>query len=337
MKYLSILLASLLLSFNAFADYAENESHSYPDCESSDNYITIDPKRVVKQNYMKEPQVYEYPSQMGPYKIEIYLDAECHEHIVHMHSAYAVFNDAGKEVYSHPYGSLWLQETTPSEDFPFFVLQDFSGGAHCCYDSFFFSKNKPYRLQEEVYSRDVQPHYEDIDNDGDLEMFLYDANFAYWRTSFAYSRFIKVIYRVDEDGLHIARDLIQQEMEYPTVESALKQIRRELENVIVDPELEKEWGFNQRLHDIGVFTSEFLYAGMTDEALEFYDQIWSEQAVFLDIDKSTFWKELIDQIIHSRHFLLLSDIEPLNPKDHEEAWVMGIIMENMKRSSDIYD
>ena len=55
-------------------------------------------------------------------------------------------------------------------------------------------------------------------------------------------------------------------MEYPTVESALKQIRRELKNVKAESELGKEWGFNQRLHDIGVFTSEFLYAGMEKEA-----------------------------------------------------------------------
>jgi hypothetical protein len=121
------------------------------------------------------------------------------------------------------------------------------------------------------------------------------------------------------------------------VESALQEIRKELAEVEPESDMGKSMGFNQRLHDIGVFTSEFLYAGMTDEALEFYDQIWSEQAMFLDIDKSTFWKEIVGLIIHSRHFLLLSDIEPLNPKEHEDARVMRTITELMKRSSDIYD
>ena len=80
-----------------------------------------------------------------------------------------------------------------------------------------------------------------------------------------------------------------------TVESALKQIRRKLKNVKAESELRKKWGLDQRLLGIAEFTREFLYADMIEEAWEFYDQIWSEQAMFLDVDKSAFWKGLLNE------------------------------------------
>ena len=291
MKYLSILLASLLLSFNAFADYSEE--NDYPNCKSSNNYEVIDSKRIIKTDYMKEEQSYNYPSQVGPYKIEIYLDKTCHEEIAYITDGFGILDDKGSVLYyslNDIYWSYNLQETTPSEDFPFYVLQHHSGGAHCCFSSFFLSKDKPYRLHQELYSGDVKPKYSDVNNDGTFEMVIYDNSYTYWKTSFAGSRFIRVIYRVDEDGFHVAQDLIRQEMKYPTVELALQQVRIENED--------------QTLHDIGVFTAEFLYAGMEKEAWQFFDQIWEEEDLGF-IKKISFKRELEELIHLSRHYQLL--------------------------------
>ena len=305
MKYLSILLASLLLSFNAFADYSEE--NDYPNCKPSNNYEVIDSKRIIKTDYMKEEQSYNYPSQVGPYKIEIYLDKTCHEDIAYITDGFGILDDKDSVLYyslNDIYWSYNLQETTPSEDFPFYVLQNYTGGAHCCFFSFFLSKDKPYRLHQELYSGDVKPKYSDVDNDGTFEMVVYDNSYTYWKTSFAGSRFIRVIYRVDEDGFHVAQDLIRQEMKYPTVELALQQIRIEIEAnedwVRRNKDMAR-WLDEQNLHDIGVFTAEFLYAGMEEEAWQFFGQIWEEED--FEISKEEFKTELMEQVFGSEHYL----------------------------------
>ena len=245
---------------------------------------------------MKEEQSYNYPSQVGPYKIEIYLDKTCHEEIAYITDGFGILDDKGSVLYyslNDIYWSYNLQETTPSEDFPFYVLQHHSGGAHCCFSSFFLSKDKPYRLHQELYSGDVKPKYSDVDNDGAFEMVIYDNTYTYWKTSFAGSRFIRVIYRVDKDGFHVAQDLIRQEMKHPTVELALQQVRIENEG--------------QTLHDIGVLTAEFLYAGMEKEAWQFFDQIWAEQD--FKIRKEEFKTEIKETVFGSEHYLRIIETQ----------------------------
>ena len=294
------LTLSLLLSFNSFADYTDLDDKQ---CGKEvmfelKNLIKIDPKR-----YITETNNYEFPSKMGPYNVEVFIE-ECHEDIAWFADAFKVLDDQGNIIFERDNYSGNLQEVVPEADFPFYILRDHSGGMHCCYTTYYFSKSKPYSYMGTLNSRDVKPSYEDIDGDGNAELIEYDANLTYWYTSFAGSRFIKVIYRAFEDAFHPAPDLILQDMDYQDVETALEQMRDVIKGHDDKAEERKEWAKykdDKILHDIGAFTAQFLYAGMKEEAWEFYDRIWAEQE-FGFFRKMSFKRELEAQIMKSQQY-----------------------------------
>ena len=108
----------------------------------------------------------------------------------------------------------------------------------------------------------------------------------------------------------LAQDLIRQEMKYPTVELALQQIRIEIEAnedwVRRNKDMAR-WLDDQNLHDIGVFTAEFLYAGMEEEAWQFFGQIWEEED--FEISKEEFKTELMEQVFGSEHYLRIIETQ----------------------------
>ena len=299
----SIILLSLLLSFNAFADYTDSElHHNYPQCRERNtelkNLIKIEPYR-----YIHEDNNHEFPSKMGPYNVEVFID-DCHEDLAYYHDAFQVLDDQGKVVFERINNSRNLTEVVPDGEFPFYILRDHSGGAHCCHTTYYFSKSKPYSYMGTLNSSDVRPSYEDVDDDGNAELIEYDAVLTYWYTSFAGSRFIKVIYRAFRDEFHPAPDLILQAMDYQDVETALEQMRDVIKGHDDWAEERKDWAQyknDQILHDIAAFTAQFLYADMKEEAWEFYDKIWGE-VDFGYFRKMSFKREIQEQIMKSQQY-----------------------------------
>ena len=299
----SVLLLSLLISFNAFADYTDSElHHKYRQCRERNtelkNLIKIEPYR-----YISETNKYEFPSKMGPYDVEIYIE-DCHEDLAYYHDAFKVLDDEGNILFERSVNSRNLTEVVPDDEFPFYILRDHSGGAHCCYTSYYFSKTKPYRYIGTLKSRDVRPSYKDYDGDGHAELRELDAILTYWYTSFAGSNFLYVVYRTIGEEIHPAPDLILQEMEYKDVESGLEYIRGEIEKHYEQikryPPLE-ESKKDQFLHEIATVTTQFLYADMKKEAWEFYDRIWDEMG-YGYLRKLSFKREIERQIFRSSSY-----------------------------------
>ena len=119
----STLLLSLLLSFNAFADYTDPElHHNFPQCieRSTElkNLIKIEPYRYINENHD-----YEFPSKMGPYNVEVFIE-DCHEDMAYFHDAFKVLDDQGKVVFERINNSRNLTEVVPDGEFPFYILRD---------------------------------------------------------------------------------------------------------------------------------------------------------------------------------------------------------------------
>ena len=124
-------------------------------------------------------------------------------------------------------------------------------------------------------------------------------------------------------------------MKYPTVESALHQIRIEIketkEHVIRYPHLAKNsYVKNQTFHDIGVFTAEFLYAGMEKEGWQFFDQIWAEEDLGIT-KRVSFRSELEDLITGSRHYQLLLGMDVESSEDHTANMIFQNIIKRFKK------
>lgn len=299
----SIILISLLLSSNAFADSPNFENNSCGEEYTFDDktLIKFDPKK--KYGYITYDDDYEFPEKMGPYNVEAFTE-ECNQNSAFFFNAFRVLDDQGNLIFVKNWDTRALTEVLPEDEFPFYVLRDYSGGMHCCYTSYYFSKTKPYRYMGTLQSMDVKPTYEDFDGDGDAELLEFDAILTYWYTSYAGSNFIRVIYRTFREEFHPAPDLILQEMDYKDVESALEYIRGVIQGHNDWAEEQAEWAQykkDQFLHEIATVTAQFLYADMKKEAWEFYDRIWEEMG-YDYFRKLSFKREIETKIMNSMQY-----------------------------------
>src|SRR5690606_38183156 len=83
---------------------------------------------------------------------------------------------------------------------PDFVLQSYSGGAHCCFYTLIIEREPEILLLAELDGAHAEVRLENLDQDPALEAVLLDWTFAYWKTSFADSPAPQVILKLDETG-----------------------------------------------------------------------------------------------------------------------------------------
>jgi hypothetical protein len=83
------------------------------------------------------------------------------------------------------------------------VVQDWSGGAHCCFDYHLFHvEGGRVRREGTIRAGDCELRVADLDQDGTLELIACDARFAYaFDLPFADSPLVPVVYQVREPGV----------------------------------------------------------------------------------------------------------------------------------------
>jgi len=94
------------------------------------------------------------------------------------------------------------------------AVDSFSGGAHCCYGTHYFSiKNGTSNSYMFFQSGHTRPEYDDFDGDGFTDMEIYDSTFAYKLTYFAASGqvFPLLFFNFTDDNLSLNRKLILDE------------------------------------------------------------------------------------------------------------------------------
>ena len=93
---------------------------------------------------------------------------------------------------------------------PDVVVQEYTGGAHCCTTWHIFTLSNPLRqiAEFEAQHSDLFP-FADVNNDGKLELVKFDWTFAYWKASFADSPALRLYYTWRNGAYEFAPDLMR--------------------------------------------------------------------------------------------------------------------------------
>ena len=90
------------------------------------------------------------------------------------------------------------------------VASAWSGGAHCCHDIYIFSLEGDVRLLDVLDAGDYGAHFEQRDDEPDLEVMMWENAFAYWNTAFSASAHPRVILKWDGEAFAPAPELMRE-------------------------------------------------------------------------------------------------------------------------------
>jgi len=146
-----------------------------------------------------------------------------------------------------------------------FVLQSYSGGAHCCYYTLILEREPEVAVLAEFDGAHSPVVLENLDGDPALEVRLQDWTFAYWKTSFSESPAPEVILKL-QDGVYGGSPLLMRRL--PPDKAALDAEIKAMRTIILKakkppPQL---WG---RMLD-------YVYSGNADTAFKLLDGAWPE-------------------------------------------------------------
>lgn len=190
---------------------------------------------------------------------------------------------------------------TPKPKGEYLIIHSYSGGAHCCSKVRIFQTDGAFKELVSLDIPGVDAFWEDVNNDGVMELITSDYTFDYWHTYHAASAMPRVILRFDGTALKAAGDLMKTPS--PSVENLMNAAHK----IQSDQGL---WEQNKpgSAHNFpGIITSnvlDLLYGGHPELALRFIEEAWSPQNPQKDtfihelnkqLDKSPFWRELKTQ------------------------------------------
>jgi hypothetical protein len=166
---------------------------------------------------------------------------------------------------------------------PNLVISAWSGGAHCCYTYHILELGKAVRQVAALeVTHAALSHFEDLDNDGKLELVTADFTFAYWKASFAASPAPLVILEY-RDGLYrLAGRLMLRPA--PSEERL-----SELAKVVSEDDA---WQMNDLPASLWKTMLDLIYTGNADTAFRFADKAWPAAVSGKEAFLSAFRKQL---------------------------------------------
>jgi len=200
----------------------------------------------------------------------------------------------------------------------FYWLYSWSGGAHCCSTNLFLNKEPPYDvvLKGGGHSYPSLYNIKDFDEDGKLEIRLYDDIFAYWISSFAGSPTIELYFEFSSNSIELDKNLVycnrykkKNDMSRfeddhpkrctPYSDPEKIEIKKEMKKGFVKSQYKSDgWeGYIIPAQFVQVISA-LRYTERDEEAKEFFDSMWPQHIP----KKEIFWKSLNEILIKSRYW-----------------------------------
>ncbi|HTX14491.1 MAG TPA: hypothetical protein VMD77_04285 [Candidatus Baltobacteraceae bacterium] len=174
---------------------------------------------------------------------------------------------------------------------PDLILNEWSGGAHCCFTFHVVElSDHPREIASVQAEHSDYAHFEDLNHDGIYEFTGWDFTFAYWHAAFLQSPAPKIVLRFNGTRYELALSLMRQPPpsadQLATTEA---KVRRDAWDDKFPPPL--LWGTMLDL----------IYTGHSDLAWQFADTAW----VPGNIGEPEFLKEFCRQLSSSPYFAQL--------------------------------
>lgn len=158
---------------------------------------------------------------------------------------------------------LGLDVDVTGDGRPDFVLQSYSGGAHCCFYTSIFERHPALYLVAEFDGAHAPVELVDLDGDPAREVRLYDWTFAYWKTSFAESPAPEVV--LDwQDGSYVGAAALMRKPPPSARELRLAAEAARDEMLARNQVTPRLWGP----------MLDYIYAGQAGAAFALLDQAW---------------------------------------------------------------
>jgi hypothetical protein len=182
---------------------------------------------------------------------------------------------------------------------PCVVIEEWSGGAHCCYTLHIF------RLGDSIEHIDSIPlvhggwHVEDLDGDGVGEIICHDWVFAYWNACFASSPAPEVVLRKGSGGLGFVPALdLMRKRPIPSTRDLDERAERVRAALLTNPDERDGIAY-----DLWGTMLDLLYTGHRELAWKHLEACWPAEVP----GKSEFASEFRAQLAHSRWWRDIAD------------------------------
>lgn len=154
------------------------------------------------------------------------------------------------------------------------IIQNYSGGAHCCYQYWIFSLGETPIQLAFLESKDSALIFMDKDNDGIFEIEGADKTFAYWQTDYATSPAPNFILTFSPNGIVLDTEKMRQPAPIESeLENTIMRVRSELGKTISDHH-DEAWR-NAGIHPaVWATMLDLIYTGNGDLAWVFLDRVW---------------------------------------------------------------
>ena len=157
---------------------------------------------------------------------------------------------------------------------PKIIVEEYSGGAHCCFSYKIFSLGKNLKLIDTLFGEHSYFNFKDLDGDGKYEAIGRDWAFAYWAESFVGSPAPEVILRWKNGKYRLAGDLMNKP---PPLEKDLYEKM---------PYIYREGATYSVVSNVMI---KLIYTGNGNLALKYCDWFW--QNLYKDKPKQQILKE----------------------------------------------
>lgn len=176
---------------------------------------------------------------------------------------------------------LFVARDITGDGVPDVVVEQFSGGMHCCTQSTVLGLGPEFRDYGTIFGADGEVEFEDLDGDRVLEARVGDWRFAYWRDyAFVETQVPEVVLRFTPEGYRPACDLMREE---PPDSATLWARARELSD---------GWASGDPPADLWGYAVDLIYQGHAILAWRFLDLAWPRSVT----GKTEFIQDLRDRL-----------------------------------------
>jgi hypothetical protein len=176
------------------------------------------------------------------------------------------------------------------------LIEDYTGGAHCCFVYYVLELGKKFAVLDTLDTRDAGARFEDLDHDGRLDVITGDNTFAYWNAPFVSSPAPQVILSFHDGRYRVADHLMRRQA--PSADS----LQTQAEEVRADTmwgDYTHEAGPEARVpSELWRVMLDLIYTGHADLAWSFLDQAWPKTVA----GKERFRAEFRKQLLTSRYY-----------------------------------
>ncbi|MFN2501147.1 MAG: hypothetical protein ABR530_03950 [Pyrinomonadaceae bacterium] len=152
---------------------------------------------------------------------------------------------------------------------PDVMIDYFSGGAHCCFTTFFFDLGSQVELVEQIDTQHAGIAPIGINPKGGLRFETHENNFAYWNACFACSPMPRIILEFEKGVLKPNFELLRKKP--PSLVELKGKARKARAKVSLEPYTEDGAQFDEAFWDVML---DLIYTGNEDLAWQYFDLVW---------------------------------------------------------------